>query len=115
VTLEDVLEELVGDIIDESDRPIEEITELADGSLQVLGAIEMRKLCSRLGVAWGHDQEVNTLGGLLTTLLDRVPREGDAVTWERFQLEVLEASEVRAEVIRVSEATDGSADETPRE
>jgi CBS domain containing-hemolysin-like protein len=115
VTLEDVLEELVGDIIDESDRPIEEITELADGSLQVLGAIEMRKLCSRLGVAWGHDQDVNTLGGLLTTLLDRVPREGDAVTWERFQLEVIEASEVRAEVIRVSEATDGSADEVPRE
>ena len=115
VTLEDVLEELVGDIIDESDRPIEEITQLADGSLQVTGAVEMRKLSGRLGVVWDQDYGVNTLGGLLTTLLDRVPREGDSVVWERYQLEVLQASDTRAEVVLIRKADDVSQHEPASE
>jgi len=101
VTLEDVLEELVGDIIDESDRPIADITQLDDGSLQARGSVEMRKLSARLGVDWVNDYDINTLGGLLTGLLDRVPREGDTVDWEGYRLEVLEASETRAEVILI--------------
>ena len=106
VTLEDVLEELVGEIIDESDQPIEEMTQLADGSVQVLGSVEMRKLCARLGVGWDNAYDVHTLGGLVSTLLDRVPRGGDRVDWERFSLEVLQASDTRAEVVLVREQGD---------
>ena len=102
VTLEDVLEELVGDIVDESDQPIEMIAEQADGSLHVRADVEMRGLCAHLGIACDPEEDVVTLGGLLLKTLDRVPRTGDVVNWNGFSLEVLEAAGTHAEVIRIS-------------
>lgn len=100
VTLEDVLEELVGEIIDESDRPIEEISLQPDGSYQVLATVEMRKLVTQLGISRHFDEDVVTLGGLLARLLDRVPRAGDIVEWNGYRFEVLSALDRRADVIR---------------
>jgi len=100
VTLEDVLEELVGDIVDESDQPIEEISQLPDGSYQVLATVEMRKLVSHLGIARDYSEDVVTLGGLLAGLLDRVPQPGDVVEWHGWSFEVLSALDTRADSVR---------------
>jgi CBS domain containing-hemolysin-like protein len=102
VTLEDVLEELVGDILDESDRPVVEIVEQADGTLQVLATVEMRKLCTRLGIVWDTDETVVTLGGFIATTLDRIPQAGDTLVWKNHRLDVIAASRNRAEVVRVA-------------
>jgi magnesium and cobalt exporter, CNNM family len=101
VTLEDVLEELVGEIVDESDRPIENLWPQKDGTVHALSTIELLKLTEYLGIPWSPDADVHTLGGLLSSLLERVPRKGDAITWNGYRVEVLSATETRAEVIRL--------------
>ena len=101
VTLEDVLEEIVGEIMDESDRLVEDVWPQTDGSLNVHGSVELRKVCAKLGLPWAPEDEVTTVGGLVTELLGRMPVRGDAVEWNGSRLEVLTASERRPELISV--------------
>jgi CBS domain containing-hemolysin-like protein len=101
VTLEDVLEELVGEIMDESDRPIDEILPRPDGSYQVLATVEMRKLVIHLEITGQFNDDVVTLGGLLAEQLDRVPLSGDIVEWGGYRFEVISALNTRADAIRV--------------
>lgn len=99
VTLEDVLEELVGDIVDESDRPVEDLWPQDDGTVHALATIEMRRLADHLGIPWSPGTEVHTLGGLLSSRLERIPQKGDVVLWNGYRMEVLSATDTRAEVI----------------
>lgn len=102
VTLEDVLEEIVGEIIDESDQPTEEIWHQNDGSLHALGTIELHKLCRALDIKLTSDTKVSSLGGLVTELLERIPVQGDTVEWNGCQLKVLAANRRSVELIAVS-------------
>jgi len=102
VTNEDLLEEIVGEIYDETDRPTEEIWPQPDGSLQALGTVDLRKLCSQLGMRWEPEADVVTAGGLVSTLLGRLPEIGDEVEWRGYRLRVLAAGRRRAERIAVS-------------
>jgi magnesium and cobalt exporter, CNNM family len=101
VTLEDVLEEIVGDIVDESDRPVEELWPKEDGSVHVLASVELRELCRHLGIELPADTEAISLGGLVTELLGRIPVTGDAVQWNDYWLEVLAASHWSAELVSI--------------
>lgn len=105
VTLEDVLEELVGEIDDESDRPVEDLRTLPDGSYRVPADVEMRKLAATLDAKWSDEEEVVTLGGLLADLLDKIPAEGDSINWHGYRFKVLKASDTRAELVRISRAS----------
>jgi len=101
VTLEDVLEEIVGDIVDESDRPVEELWLREDGSVHALASIELRKLCQQLEIRLPADTDVTRLGGLVTELLGRIPVQGDTVEWNDCWLEVLSASQWSAELVSI--------------
>ena len=101
-TLEDVLEEIVGDIFDESDLPEREFHELADGSLVVRARVDLRKLSATLGVAWNPGAEASTIGGLITEELERIPSVGDAISWQGYRVEVVRADTRRAKLLRVS-------------
>ena len=101
ITLEDVLEEIVGDIVDESDRPIEDLWSQDDGSLHALGTIELRKLCRQLKIKLPPDIKVSTLGGLIMELFGRIPVKGDTVEWNDCRFEVLSASLWSAELISI--------------
>jgi len=101
VTLEDVLEEIVGDIVDESDRPVDELWSQEDGSVHALASIELRKLCRQLEIELPADTAVTRLGGLVTELLGRIPVEGDKVEWNDRWLEVLSASRWSAELVSI--------------
>ena len=102
VTLEDVLEELVGEIQDESDRPLPEVSLQPDGTLRVPATVELRKLETELGIAWDHPEDVVTLSGLLLNLLDRIPVAGDVVEWQGYRFEVESALATRADVVLIS-------------
>ena len=101
VTLEDVLEEIVGDIIDESDRPIEDLWSQDDGSLHALGTIELRKLCRQLEIRIPSDTKASRLSGLVMELLGRVAVKGDTVEWNNCRIEVLSASRLSAELVSI--------------
>ncbi len=111
VTLEDVLEELVGEIEDESDRPIEDLWPQKDGSVHALSTLELLKVTEHLGIPWQPDPEIHTLGGLLSSKLERIPRKGDVITWNGYRVEVLSATETRAEVVRLEKMATGKAPE----
>jgi len=105
VTLEDVLEELVGDIFDESDQPTEDLWPQDDGSSHVLGTIELRKLCQQLELKLPPDTEVSRLGGLVTEQLGRIPVQGDTLEWNDCRLEVLSANQWSAELVSIKKKT----------
>ncbi len=102
VTLEDVMEEIVGDIFDESDHDSNEIWSRTDGSLEALATADIREVCNRLGVEWPVNVDFKSVGGLVTELLERLPKAGDSVEWRGHRLEVCAATANRAQRIRVS-------------
>lgn len=111
VTLEDVLEEIVGDIRDESDLPANDFRELPDGALIVQGRVDLRKLSEKFETTWDPNIEVSTVGGLVSEMLERIPVPGDVVDWNGLRVEVLRADRRRASLLRVSRrvpSVDGS-------
>ena len=101
VTLEDVLEEIVGDIFDETDLATAEFYETADGDLVVRAHVDLRKLCAKLHVSWDPETEPATIGGLVTETLERIPVVGDAIEWNGYQVEVLRADRRHAKLLRI--------------
>lgn len=97
VTLEDILEEIVGDIEDEYDakRP-DDITPQEDGSLLVSGKTWLEDLQDRCGIALNSEQ-VDTLGGYLSQLAGHIPNQGEQfdVQGRRFVIEAADAKHVR--------------------
>jgi putative hemolysin len=102
VTLEDVLEELVGEIMDESDRIDPTIIRRGKNVLLCRGSAETRKVFELLGV---HEEaEAVTLSGFVSELVERVPRAGDVVLFKGFQIKVLRASARRVERVEIRPA-----------
>ena len=104
VTLEDVIEEIIGDVRDESDVQVEEMTESGDGSLIVSADVDLRRLCGRLGVIWEPTGQASTIGGLVTEQLDRIPIVGDRLEWNGFVIEVTQADRRRPRTLVVRSA-----------
>lgn len=105
VTLEDVLEEIVGEIEDESDADVRDLWPRTDGSIDVLASVEVKKVADYFGIDWTPVLEVTSIGGLITEQLGRIPIKGDSVEWEGYRLLVLSATQRRAERLRVQPLT----------
>jgi len=93
VTLEDVLEQLVGEIEDEYDRVEQAIVRREDGSLLVDGLLPADELRDLLGVEQLPDEEnyqFNTLAGFIMAQLGRLPRVGDRVVADGHRFEVID-------------------------
>jgi CBS domain containing-hemolysin-like protein len=91
VTMEDVIEEIVGEIADEYDRELPDVVELKDGVLLVSAKYSLFDLGERFGLDL-EDDDVDSIGGLLNKQLGRLPTKGDTVvtsglrlTAERFE------------------------------
>uniref|UniRef100_A0A7C4AIX5 HlyC/CorC family transporter n=1 Tax=Thermodesulfovibrio aggregans TaxID=86166 RepID=A0A7C4AIX5_9BACT len=78
VTLEDIIEELVGEIRDEYDTEMPVIT-LPDGSMIIDASISIRDLKEDYGIEIEESEEYDTLGGFILTALQKIPRVGDTV------------------------------------
>ena len=78
VTIEDILEEIVGEITDESDRVETAVTELGSGTWRVTARLPVDELEQLTGASLDRD-DVETVGGLLQAALGRVPIPGAAV------------------------------------
>jgi CBS domain containing-hemolysin-like protein len=91
-TLEDVIEEVIGEIDDETDEPIPGLSRQPDGSLQVRGGMDLRRVCSELGLEWSPELEVSTMAGLISERLSRIPVPGDAVGWRARQIRITPAA-----------------------
>ncbi len=100
-TLEDVLEEIVGEIDDETDLPANDFRSLDDGTLLVRARVDLRKLSDKLGIAWDPKIEVASIGGLVTEELERIPAAGDSIDWNGYRIQVLRADRQSARLLHV--------------
>ena len=101
VTLEDVLEEVVGDIFDESDMPSEDLWQRPDGSVRAFGTAELHRVCRVLGIDKPADVEVSTVGGLLSEALGHIPQPGDTLDWQGHRLTVMAATRRGVDLVRI--------------
>ncbi len=105
VSIEDIIEEIVGDIADEHDEDEKHVRKLEDGLYLADARVDLDDFREHTGIALAPedaDQEVDTLGGLVVSLLGRVPQRGEIVTHPSgYEFEVLEADPRRVKRLRV--------------
>ena len=101
VTLEDLLEEIVGDMGDEYE-PIElpEILPLANGSYDIDGEMPLDDVGDLLQLSFDEEDEDDTLGGYIFSRLGRKPEEGDEVTRKNWKFTVLKMDQFRIERVK---------------
>ncbi len=87
VTIEDILEEIVGEIEDEFDRELPRIEHVDDGAIVVDGRLLVEDVLDALGLQW-EERAQGTVAGLIQRELGRIPRPGDHVVRDSLQLAV---------------------------
>jgi CBS domain containing-hemolysin-like protein len=118
VTIEDLVEQIVGELEDEHDLVNQpQLTVNADGTIDADGRVDLEEVEEKLGLRLLEEEdrdEADTLGGLIFTLVDRVPARGELITHPSgVRFEVLEADPRRIKRVRVrlqpSEQADAGA------
>ena len=112
VTLEDIVEEVIGDIKDEFDESNDtNIRKLNDGTYILEGATPLNDFTKALNLLPDHFDEVRedseTVAGLLLELRGRIPKAGDEVNYEQFNFRVLSIKNNRIEKVKLEIADEG--------
>ena len=102
VTIEDVLEEIVGEIVDEHDKEeVGEIRRISEHVVEIHARAHLHDINEALGTQFPEDEEYDTLGGFLLSQLCRIPEPGEVLEWQDLRLVVLEATRRRVERVRL--------------
>lgn len=101
VTIEDVVEEIVGDLRAEGEQPDNLIERLSEGEYKVSGALSVRDWNERFG-SEVVPSEFETVGGLVTALLGHIPKPGDEVEYGPLRMQVASVDGRRVEFVRLS-------------
>lgn len=100
VTLEDILEEIVGEIWDEHDEIVEEITEISEKEYIVSGKANVSKVLDLFDID-DDDIEAQTVNGWAMAALGKIPEVGDSFESEGLAVEILEMDDKRVENLRI--------------
>ena len=100
MTLEDVLEELVGEIYDEHDEVEEEVVEQEDGTMIVDGNMQLQELLDKHGLE--NEYDADTVGGWAGEMLEKVPEVGDTFRLENHEFTVTEMDGFRVTRMQVT-------------
>jgi len=99
VTIEDLVEEIVGEIRDERDKP--EIVRDGDRAFIVSGGMDVDRLAELFGMK-PEGKESATIAGLVSELAGRIPRKGETVEEDGLRFEVLDSTDRKVERVRVT-------------
>lgn len=111
VTLEDILEEIVGEIADEHDVEIEGVRVQADGAIVVDGGVTIRDLNRQFD--WRlPDEEASTIAGLVLHEARRIPEVGQTFVFHGFRFEILARQRNQIAALKVTELTGQTGAET---
>lgn len=106
VTLDNVLEEIVGDIQDEFDQEVSEFRRISEDSFDVDGTLNLYELVEHAGLEIESD-EVSTIGGYVTHLLGHLPKAGEKVRIEDYDVVTLKADARRVYLLRFTRRAQG--------
>ena len=104
VTLEDIIEEIVGEIADEHDIDVQGVRQQPDGSVLVDGSVPIRDLNRALDWTLPDDEAV-TVAGLVINELGHLPAVGEEITFRGLRFKVVEADERRVSRVRIHKPT----------
>ncbi len=102
--MEDILEELVGEIWDESDEVKSPVTAVSDSEFEVYGDVSLnslRRYLSARDIEWEIDSEAHTVAGWVLEIFGKIPQSGDMTETEDFIITVLEAASLRVNKVRI--------------
>jgi putative hemolysin len=108
VTLEDIIEEIVGEIQDEYDVEEKQFRHIADNKIIADGRVSVWDLEETLEVDFPDDADYETLAGFLMSRTGYLPRTGDVVTWANLRFSVKEANEKRVGMVEIEKIPDPS-------
>jgi len=100
VTIEDILEEIVGEIWDEYDQEAEPIVREGDGVVIAMGKTDVDEISRALGVDL-QEEGFETIGGLVFNTLGRIPKSGESFEHRGVRIDILEADQRRVRKVRV--------------
>lgn len=104
ITMEDILEEIVGDIFDETDEVEEEFSDEGDGVYIVDGSMNIDDFFELIGYEKEFETDYSTVGGLCQEVLDRFAKTGDEFVFDnRYKFKVLFADEFTAQKLKVTD------------
>ena len=107
VTIEDLLEEIVGEIRDEYDVETEPVVDEGDGSFVFAGTVGVDDVAECFGIEIER-QGFETVGGYLLARLGRVPRVGETIVVDEVRVEILEGERRRVRRVRMRRRESGS-------
>ncbi len=99
VTMEDILEELVGEIWDEHDETDEDFRKLSDSVFRVNASMEIKDFCAFFGIR--IETELSSLSGWIMERLDRIPAAGDSFVYEGLRITVASLEHHRPSIVEV--------------
>lgn len=112
VTIEDILEEIVGEIADEYDEEEEELfSPQTDGSWLVDARMGINDAAEQLGISFPHDADYDTIGGYIYHLAGAIPQNGFVIHQDEFMVEVVESNERCVEKVRIIAVNKNEAEE----
>lgn len=100
LTLEDILEELVGEIWDEHDEVVREVEELSENVYRVAGKTNVERFFEMLGIEQEFD--VQTVSGWVMEILERIPEAGDVFDYENMHIVVESMKEKRVDFVKIT-------------
>ena len=112
VTLEDILEEIVGDIWDEHDEVVEDIKEIGDKEYEVSGMANLEKVFDHLDMTPDEETDAATVNGWAMDTLEKIPEEGDKFEYLGLQVEVIKMDGRRIETLRIADERSSESDES---
>jgi CBS domain containing-hemolysin-like protein len=103
ITIEDILEEIVGEIVDETDKDkSEDITLLNPTQADVWGTVHIGRINEVLGIELPEDDQFDTVSGLLMHQLNEIPRSGRELVIGQVQFNIQEANRRQIKSVRIT-------------
>ncbi|GAA8141022.1 hemolysin family protein [Helicobacter pylori] len=102
LTMEDIIEEIMGEISDEYDLKQEGVNKLEEGVFELEGMLDLESVEEVLHIEFDKECEQVTLGGYVFSLLERMPMEGDIIVSHGYAFEVLSVDGARIKRLRAS-------------
>ena len=102
VSLEDIVEEIIGEIEDEHDITNYECRQTADGGYLVSARLEIEKINETLGIELPESEDYKTLGGLILTQHQSFPKLNEVITFDGWECKILKNTKTKIELVKLT-------------